>query len=259
MWSLRRKGGAGSSMISNDKKRKILSQIKEIEDFVISRRDRATTIAALREDLKAESAKLAKSNDSLAPILRTSLVINNTETAMESRYKRFRTTFPEISTLSALKRVMDRDPLDFCKTYLNINATSDKNPKYCLLRELTDGFLEYQKLKGLSSEIDAIRQWSKAVGLKAESAVNFREFHKYLKNDDPIGRRRGVGPAVVQNIRLCLGESVGKTDRHINGVMKKFLKIENSTFEEFARFIGEEPRYLDYILFKYGQAEKISA
>lgn len=248
-------------MISNDKKPKILSQIKEIEDFVISHDDRASTIDALRDVLAEESAELAKLSDSLTPILRTSLVINNTEAAMKSRYKRFVEKFPSISTLSALKRVMDSTkPWDFCKTYLKIDANpaaADKNPKYCLLRELTDGFLEYQKVESLSSEIDAIRQWSKVVGLKAESAANFREFHKYLKKDDPIGKRRGVGPAVVQNIKLCLGENVGKTDRNVNDVMKKFLKVEDS-FEEFARFIGEEPRYLDYILFKYGQAKKIS-
>jgi len=56
---------------------------------------------------------------------------------------------------------MDKtDPLDFCKRYLNINAnssTANENPKYCLLRELTNGFLEYQKEHSLSSEMEAIR------------------------------------------------------------------------------------------------------
>ncbi len=69
--------------------------------------------------------------------------------------------------MSALKRVMDgTEPLEFCKTYLRINANSsaaEKNPKYSLLKELTDGFLEYQKLFGLASEIEAIRHWSASV------------------------------------------------------------------------------------------------
>jgi hypothetical protein len=237
-------------VISNDKKRTVLSRIRKIENFIISHDDRASTIGALRRSIRAESAVLAKSSDSLTPILRTSLVINNRESSMKSRYERFVKKFRKISTLLALKRVMDgTDPLDFCKTYLNINATSDKNPKYCLLRELTNGFLEYQKLNGHSSEIKAIRQWSASVNLND------------LKND-PIGKRHGVGPAVVQNIKLCLGESVGKMDRHVIGVMKKFLQLENSArdkYDEFARSIRRDPRYLDYIFFKYGQAKNISA
>ena len=170
---------------------------------------------------------------------------------MQSRYKRFVATFPEISTLSALKRVMDNtEPLDFCKTYLNINANSsaaDKNPKYCLLRELTNGFLEYQKFRNLPSEIDAIRHWS--ANLKLDD----------LKND-PIGKRNGVGPAVAENIRLNLGDNVIKRDRHVVGVMKKFLQVDIpiDSYNEFARFIGKERRYLDCILFKYGQAKGIS-
>jgi hypothetical protein len=241
------------SMLPHDKKRKVLSRVKKIENFIIPRGDGANTVGALRKAIAAESAELAKLSDSLAPILRTSLVINNRESAMKSRYERFVKTFPKISTLLTLKRVMDStDPLDFCKTYLNINANSsaaDKNPKYCLLRELTNGFLEYQKLFGFSSEIEAIRHWSANVDL-----ANLEK--------DLIGKRRGVGPAVVQNIKLNLGESVGKMDRHVIGVMKKFLKLEDSVldrYEEFARFIGKEPRYLDYILFKYGQAKNISA
>jgi hypothetical protein len=65
--------------------------------------------------------------------------------------------------------------------------------------------LEYQKFFRLSSEIKAIRHWS--------AKVDFAN----LKND-PIGKRHGVGPAVVQNIKLNLGESVGKMDRHVIGV-----------------------------------------
>jgi hypothetical protein len=168
---------------------------------------------------------------------------------MKSRYDHFRKEFPKISTLSALKRVMDNtDALGFCKTYLNINAKTGKNPKYSLLRELTNGFLEYQKHHGLSSEIEAIRHWSTRVKLDD------------LKND-PIGKRHGVGPGVVGNIKLNLGEPVIKLDRHVIGVMKKFLRLDIplNRYNEFAMFIGKDPRYLDCILFEYGKAKKISA
>ena len=240
-------------MISNERKQEILTRISEIENFIISGSDRSITIGVLCARITAECAALTSSLDSLAPILRTALVINWRESAMKSRYQRFKEKFPNVSTLLALKRIIDStEPLDFCKTYLNINANSfaaDKNPKYCLLRELTNGFLEYQKEFGFSSEITAIRDWS--------ARVNLAE----LKNDS-IGKRHGVGPAVVGNIRLNLGERVVKADRHVIGVMKKFLQLDEipvDRYDDFAKFIGKDPRFLDCILFEYGKAKNISA
>lgn len=238
-------------MLSNEKRQDVLSRISEIENYVIRHDDKDVAICVLCNEIAAESEKLADLSDSLMPILRTALVINWRESAMKSRYNHFRKAFPEISTLSALKSVMDStDPLDFCKRYLNINANSsapDKNPKYCLLRELTHGFLDYQKEYGFSSEIEAIRHWS--TNLKLED----------LKNDF-IGKRPGVGPGVVANIRLNLGEVVIKPDRHVISVMKDFLAVDIpfDRYGEFARAIGKNPRYLDCILFEYGKAKKIS-
>jgi hypothetical protein len=238
-------------MLSNEKKEEMLRRIKEIEDFSITHDDGDMRIGALCDVITAESAKLVNSSDSLTPILRTALVINWRESAMKSRYDHFKKTFPEICTLSALKRVLDTtDALEFCKTYLNINANSsgaDKNPKYQLLLQLTNGFLEYQEQCGLPSEIEAIRHWGAQVDVAD------------LKHD-PIGRMRGVGPAVVENIRLNLGCRVVKGDRHVIGVMRNFLGVDiaESRYAEFARFIGKDPRYLDCILFEYGKAKNIS-
>lgn len=237
-----------TSLITNEQKAKVLSRIREIESFVISPSDGAT-IGAICDLVTAESKELAKSSDSLRPILRTALVINFRESAMESRCKRFGEMFPKISTLLALKQVMDKTkPVEFCKTYLNINATTDQNPKYQLLKALTEGFLEYQKEQRQPSEIGAIRHWSKNVQLDD------------LKNDF-IGKRHGVGPAVVGNIRLCLGERVVKEDRHVIGVVKKCLQIGISPgeYDNLARSLDMEPRYFDCICFKYGQARNISA
>jgi hypothetical protein len=239
-------------VISNEKKEEILARISEIENSTLKRDNKDIAIGALCKNITAESAKLANSSDSLTPILRTALVINWKESAMKSRYDRFKKEFPEITTLSALKQAMDStDALEFCKNYLNINAASsaaDKNPKYCLLRELTNGFLEYQKENGLSSEIDAIRHWS--AGVK----------DKELKSDF-IGKRHGVGPGVIRNIKLNLGERVIKPDRHVIGVMKEFLKVDIpfDRYNEFSMFIGLDPRYLDCILFEYGKLKNISA
>ncbi len=83
---------------------------------------------------------------------------------------------------------------------------------------------------------------------------------KNLKKDF-IGKRHGVGPGVVGNIKLNLGERVIKLDRHVIGVMKKFLQVDISLdrYNEFASFIGMDPRYLDCLLFEYGKAKNISA
>lgn len=239
-------------MISNDNKQKVLSLISEIEKSTVKRDGKDIAIGALCKNITEESAKLVNSSDSLTPILRTALVINWKESAMIVRYNRFRREFPNITTLSALKQAMDStDAWEFCKKYLDINANSsaaDKNPKYCLLRELTNGFLEYQKEHDLSSEIEAIRHWSARVK------------DKELKRDF-IGKRHGVGPGVIGNIKLNLGELVIKPDRHVIGVMKEFLKVDIpfDRYNEFARFIGMNPRCLDCILFEYGKLKNISA
>ena len=238
-------------MLSDDEKQKVLSLINEIEQSIVRHADKDIGIGSLCRNITEESAKLTNSSDSLTPILRTALVINWKESAMRVRYDRFRKEFPNITTLSALKQKIDSTAaLEFCKTYLDINASrsaADKNPKYCLLKELTDGFLEYQKEHGLSSEIEAIRHWSARV--KPED----------LKND-PIGKRHGVGPGVIGNIKLNLGERVSKPDRHVIGVMKEFLKVDISfdRYNEFAISIGKDPRYLDCILFEYGKLKNIS-
>jgi hypothetical protein len=238
-------------MLSNEKQEEVLRRIKEIEDFIITHDDRDMTIGAVCAVITAESAELVNSSDSLTPILRTALVINWRESAMKSRYDHFKKTFPKISTLSGLKRVLDTtNALEFCKTYLNINANSsaaDKNPKYQLLLQLTNGFLEYQEQMGFPSEIEAIRHWGARVDVSD------------LKHD-PIGKRHGVGPAVVENIRLNLGCRVVKGDRHVIGVMKNFLSLDipQNRYTEFARLVGKDPRYLDCILFEYGKAKNIS-
>jgi hypothetical protein len=203
----------------------------------------------------AECAELANSSDSVTPVFRTALVINWPEKAMESRYKRFRELFPQITTLSHLKHALDSSSaLSFCKRYLDINANKSaakKNPKYSLLRELTNGFLDYQEKNNLPTEMAAIRKWCVDVDLKQLTK-------------DFIGKRRGIGPGVVANLRLCLGDGdIVKPDRHVIGVMEKFLALriprDGRSHSEFARRLGMKPRYFDCILFKYGQARSISA
>ena len=51
-----------------------------------------------------------------------------------------------------------------------------------------------------------------------------------------------------------------KPDRPVIGVMKKFLQVDIpiDSYNEFARDIGKDPRYLDCLLFHYGKAKNIS-
>ena len=125
------------------------------------------------------------------------------------------------------------DPVVFCKEYLNINASSDSNPKYVLLKNLVQGFLEYQTAFNCRSEIEALRSW----------ATHFR-----IENmqTDLIGRYSGVGMGVVNNIRLNLGYSVIKPDRHVLRGIKDQLGLDIciEQFDGLASELGYEPRIL---------------
>lgn len=239
-------------MISPQDSERVRSTIRQIEEFVIHQNGAAQTVGAYCKVVAHDSRQLRDSPDSLAPVLRTALVINWRESAMKKRYERFRELFPEVTTLAALKHVMDNEcPLQFCKQYLDINANKmnpENNPKYQLLKQLVDGFLEYQQAFNQPTEIDALRHWASRIQLSN------------LKSDS-IGKRYGVGKGVVENIRLNLGYSVLKPDRHVIGVMKDVLQIDIplSQYNEFADFINVDRRYFDCLLFEYGKAKKISA
>ena len=236
-------------MISIEKRNQVFSRVMEIEKTVVSRDGRDVSIQEIGEAAVRNAAMLAESSDALMPVLRTALVINWKEAAMKPRYDRFRAEFPEVSTLAKLKQVLDAvEPVEFCSMYLDINATSEMNPKYRLLLGLTNGLLEYQRAVGLASEIEAIRHWAAQVDVKD------------LKND-PIGKIYGVGIGVVENIRLNLGLSVVKPDRHVIGVMETYLQVNipHGSYGEFAESIGLDKRYFDSILFEYGKERDISA
>ena len=239
-------------MITEKRKAEILNILRDMEESLVVINGRSCSIAQLSVLADKESKILRASNDSLAPILRTALVINWRESAMVSRYKRFKESYPSVSDLSKLQRVLDSTAaINFCKEYLNINANENKpdaNPKYVLLKTLTKGFLDYQKENSFLSEIEAIRHWAENLKISA-------------LNQDFIAKNKGVGIGVVENIRLNLGYSVIKPDRHVIGVMKQCfnLDIRFEFYNEFAESIGLSPRYLDCVLFEYGKLKKISA
>lgn len=231
---------------------RVLLLIKEIEEAIVTHGSQAHSLSHVCNIVSSKSKELLNSTDSLSPILRTALVINWKESAMQSRYKRFKELFPEVTDLQHLKKLIESiNAFDFCTIYLNIKPNPTKpqaNPKYALLKTLTDGFLEYKDLIGASNEMEALRHWATRVNVKD------------LRNDF-IGRRKGVGIGVVENIRLNLGYTVIKPDRHVIGVVQHFLKldIQPEKYLELSRALGIDARYLDCLLFEYGKLKNISA
>ena len=236
-------------MISDQQKDRVLSLIQTIERELITNEQTISQVCTL---VREESELLLLSNDSLAPILRTALVINWREAAMKPRYERFRRLFPEISGVADLHRVIrSMGALDFCRQYLDISANPvhpERNPKYKLLRELTEGFLAYMEHFEIADEMAAIRHWATRLDI-----ANVKS--------DFIGRRKGIGIGVAENIRLNLGYAVMKPDRHVIGVMRKYLGVDVrfEQYNDFSNSIGVNPRYLDCLLFEYGKLKRISA
>lgn len=230
----------GVLMLSDAEMRRALEKFRGIEA-------RVRAAGVIIDPAGGNDNDLLSSTDPIAPVLRTALVINWSEKLMKPRYEAFREKFPEIQSLSRLKAVMDEsDPLVFCERYLGINANSERpreNPKYQLLAELVSGFLEYQESLGLPSEIQAIRHWATNVNVSN------------LKSD-PVGNRRGVGVAVVENIRLNLGMPVVKPDRHVVNGVKEHLglaTIKPDEYTSLAEALGLAPRYFDAVLFEFGK------
>jgi hypothetical protein len=196
--------------------------------------------------------RLMLSNDAMTPVLRTALVINWRESAMKVRYERFRKLYPEVRSLRRLQELISMHSAEeFCVNCLDIHPnpeSPEKNPKYALLKALTNGFLRYQHEIGATSEIDALRDWANSVDIKQ-------------LGDDPIGRLRGVGPGVVENIRLNLGLPTVKPDRHVIGVAKQCLGIDirPSEYGDLCDHLGLDRRHFDCVLFEYGKAMNISA
>jgi hypothetical protein len=227
-------------MLSDSKRDDALKRFVQIEQRVLS------ASGSKRFAGNGEDTELLASSDAVAPVLRTALVINWRESAMKVRYERFRRQFPEIDSLAALKAAIDRTkPLDFCRTYLQINADPANpvaNPKYRLLTTLTNAFLSYQASLGFQTEIEAMRDWAERVDLS-----NLR--------NDPIGMHKHVGPGTVENIRLNLGLPVVKPDRHVISTVKSALGIDvkPNEYTLLARALQQDPRYFDYILFEHGR------
>jgi len=77
-----------------------------------------------------------------------------------------------------------------------------------------------------------------------------------------IGRRHGVGPGTVGNIRINLGMDAIKPDRHVIGVVQQNLgrkSLPITDYDLLAQELRVPRRYFDEIAFRYGKQMGISA
>jgi len=126
---------------------------------------------------------------------------------------------------------------------LNINSERPEiNPKYVLLKTLCEAFLEYQKEIKISDEIELLKYWATNLDLER------------LK-DDPIGKYKGIGIGVIQNMVLSMGIPAIKPDRHVINSIKNYLgiTIKTSEFSKVARLLGVSDFYFDKVLFEYSR------
>lgn len=200
----------------------------------------------LKEIAKEKENRLkeyAKVDSTVYPIINTALVINWKWETAKKRIDRFYKLFPYLDTLQKLNtEIENKNPVTFCKKFLQINATSERNPKYQLLSNLCKGFLLYKETHKFSTEREALIHWANNVDL-------------YKLKNDPIGRLPGVGPGVVQNLRMMMGVDVVKPDRHVINVLgSEFgISIDFNQFNDLARELGLSPTYLDKVLYEYGR------
>lgn len=227
-------------------KAQLKKRFKKLEDFIgiddsTGERNKISFLAKKREKLFLNS----KLKTSAGLLIEVSLVINwNYTRTAKPRIDRFKKEFPEIKTIQQLDHLIkSTSPKLFLEKYFNIHSTNPlRNPKYQLLRSLVAGFQEYQLKIGIDDEIEMLYHWGKQMNLK--------EYRK-----DPVGKQKGVGPGVIQNLCLCLGMQVVKPDRHVINTIKNQLKIDvrPTEFPALAKELDVSPLYLDKVLFEFGR------
>lgn len=244
--------------MSPEDKEIIITKIKQIESEVLDNSIHPN-IKAWCDDALLKSNELRNSTDSLTPVLRASFSsLISDKKSRESHYNHFKSLCSDITTLSELKSLMDKtEPQTFCEKYLDLKVTkiklAGKTQKYLVFKELTDGFLAYKEQFGFLSEIAALRHWSLNIN------------RRNLKNDF-IGKRPGIGPAVINNIRLQLGDRELETSDRAFEVIQGFFGLytdrtiyisSEDAFAEVADAINVDPEYLDCLLNRFGAIHPI--
>ena len=114
------------------------------------------------------------------------------ETA-EPRFTEYQKNYPHIKTLYDLDNLIKcTSEQEFCKKVLGITITKNNFWRYKMLNDIVKAFTEYQKENGFDSDREAMMDWAKNCNLSQ-------------LEEDIVGSLNNVGPATVQNLRMCLG------------------------------------------------------
>lgn len=243
-------------MFSQERIAEFRATLEELEKATVqddmSRKVKALGVLARERE---EEFRLGKRSSSkpVDIIVNTSLAINWKWTTAKSRIDYFLTKFPEINSLQKLNEEISKfdDCRKFMQKYFNLNAKSERNPKYRLLKSLTKGFLDLSGEYSISlreeDEIKILKCW-------AEKFLS----HRVIKND-PIGRLDGVGEGTIYNMLLLLGYDVVKPDRHFKRMLNEHfnLSYSPSTLEGLCKVLGCSQVYLDKVLYEYGRNKSV--
>jgi len=149
------------------------------------------------------------------------------ETA-EPRFTEYQKNYPHIKTLYDLDNLIkSTSEQEFCKKVLGIAITKNNFWRYKMLNDIVKAFTEYQKENGFNSDREAMMDWAKNCNLSQ-------------LEEDIVGSLNNVGPATVQNLRMCLGIDTVKPDVHIINALKK-IKLGNEV--EICELISELTGY----------------
>lgn len=207
----------------------IKTKIETMRETKIYENGEETTVGQLSKanvrDLKVENAVLALINTTLA--MRAKWY----ETA-KPRVDAFETKYSNVKTLQDLLALMNSmSEKEFCEKVLNFRA----HPRYVILREMTEAFIDYQKKNGFSDDWLAMQDWAKKVDLKN-------------LDKDIMGKIKRVGLATVQNLRLICGIDTVKPDVHVKESLKEIgLGNEVEVVELLSELTGYSCAELDQI------------
>ena len=128
---------------------------------------------------------------------------------VEPRLDEFRKNYPEVQTIYDLKKFIESmNEHEFCDKVFGMKIKETPNRRYEMLKGMVTSFVQYQKKKGFSSDLEAMKDWAQNCDLSN------------LEND-LIGKLSNVGLATVQNLRICLGINTLKPDVHIKRALKE--------------------------------------
>jgi len=205
---------------------------------------RDTAIAGKNETIGETAKKEIQEqwvNNHVEAILNTVLAMRQRwkETA-EPRFTEYQQNYSHIKTLYDLDNLIKSIPeQEFCKKVLGITITKNNYWRYKMLNDIVKAFTEYQKENGFNSDREAMMDWAKKCNLSQ-------------LEEDIVGRLNNVGPATVQNLRMCLGIDTVKPDVHIINALKKIgLGNEVEICELISELTGYKCIELDQIFWHW--------